>query len=444
VRRVALLFAGGAVWLFLAAIPVLADGGPHVASINSGTTAAGLTADSCAGCHRAHTAQAEMLLTEEEPAMCLVCHGATSSGATTDVASGVQYQPAANGTRTATLLGALRNGGFVSARIGADAAYRVSYLSGTDVRQKAKVPVGASETVTSAHMPITGPGSGIAWGNSDGSFKATADLGATVTINCTTCHNPHGNGKYRILNPVPAPGAVAGGGTFVKVAAPGVSVTDVPAATRPNNETLNYTVIQLFPGTTSVLASQVTSYGIAAGDYLHRRVPWDKTATGTNGNDAPNGDATNFNAQMNAWCATCHTRISTSAQVGYGSTGQKPNVVCNNTTVNGSAINYPCTAADGIVGGPFDVSSGDAVFKYRHPTTSNKPCTTCHVAHGSNAAMTGTTSGAFEVVPGSGVFDDSSFLLKVDNRGTCQACHDPTGTTVDGSTAGPAPNPVTP
>ena len=62
-RRVALLFAGGALWLFLAAIPVLADGGPHVASINSG--AGGITADSCAGCHRAHTAQGCLLYTSD-------------------------------------------------------------------------------------------------------------------------------------------------------------------------------------------------------------------------------------------------------------------------------------------------------------------------------------------------------------------------------------------
>ena len=36
-RRLALLLTGGAVWLFLAAIPVLADGGPHISTINSGT-----------------------------------------------------------------------------------------------------------------------------------------------------------------------------------------------------------------------------------------------------------------------------------------------------------------------------------------------------------------------------------------------------------------------
>ena len=70
-RRLTLLLAGGAVWLFLAAVPVLADGGPHIASLNSGTT--GINADSCAACHRTHTAQASYLLIEEQPAMCITC-----------------------------------------------------------------------------------------------------------------------------------------------------------------------------------------------------------------------------------------------------------------------------------------------------------------------------------------------------------------------------------
>ncbi len=59
-RRLMLLIAAGSLWLFLAAVPVFADGGPHVASVNNGT--AGVNADSCAGCHRAHTAQGEYLL----------------------------------------------------------------------------------------------------------------------------------------------------------------------------------------------------------------------------------------------------------------------------------------------------------------------------------------------------------------------------------------------
>jgi len=93
VRRWTLLVAGAALWLFLAAVPALADGGPHVAATNSGVTG-GLTADTCAGCHRAHTAQGNYLLKEEEgPALCLACHGAAGVGATTDVETGQQYKP---------------------------------------------------------------------------------------------------------------------------------------------------------------------------------------------------------------------------------------------------------------------------------------------------------------------------------------------------------------
>jgi hypothetical protein len=50
VRRFALLVAGGAVWLFLLALPALADGGPHIKGQYGNTPA------ECAGCHRAHSA----------------------------------------------------------------------------------------------------------------------------------------------------------------------------------------------------------------------------------------------------------------------------------------------------------------------------------------------------------------------------------------------------
>jgi hypothetical protein len=42
-----------------------------------------------------------------------------------------------------------------------------------------------------------------------------------------------------------------------------------------------------------------------------------------------------------------------------------------------------------------------------------------------------------------GVTGDSR-LLKVDNRGTCQLCHDPTGTVPNGTYTGPNPTPGTP
>ena len=127
-RRWTLLLAGAALWLFLAAIPALADGGPHVAAANSGAST--LTADSCAGCHRAHTAQGALLInapTEEE--LCLTCHGAAGTGATTDVMTGVQYTPGTTTVRGTTQLGALRNGGFDQARIASGSVYRISTSS---------------------------------------------------------------------------------------------------------------------------------------------------------------------------------------------------------------------------------------------------------------------------------------------------------------------------
>ena len=276
-RRLTLLLAGAALWLFLAAIPALADGGPHVAATNSGV--GGLTADSCAGCHRAHTAQGALLLVQDQSTLCLACHGATGTGATTNVENGVQYTLAAASTgqvRGTVILGALRNGGFVTAAIGSGAAVRVAYMSGSSVRENAKVPVRvdgtgaiAGQAVTSAHLDLDGPGgvvsSGIAWGNIAGTpgttFSTTANPGGTTTLECASCHNPHGNGQYRILQPIPT----LGGGTAVAATTP-VTVTDAPLP--PAGDERNYTVIQQPNGT--LLASQAAAFSNTAGDYFHR------------------------------------------------------------------------------------------------------------------------------------------------------------------------------
>jgi hypothetical protein len=96
---------------------------------------------------------------------------------------------------------------------------------------------------------------------------------------------------------------------------------------------------------------------------------------------------------MTAWCSTCHTRYVAGL----------------------SAVDTP---------------SVDDVYKYRHQTTITE-CTQCHVAHGSNAVMDGDYSStfAYPVEPlGTPIIGPSSRLLKVDNRGTCQLCHDPTDT----------------
>ena len=198
-----LLIAAGSLWLFLAAVPALADGGVHTVAQNSG--AATLTSDSCAGCHRAHSAKGEYLIKSvNEEALCLNCHDSAGAGASTDVESGVQYTIAA-GIRGVTQLGALRGGGFAHTQMGDAARLQV----GTGNKTKVPVVMGSNAASTSAHIQLTGVSfvlPHILWGNgADGS-----GVGPSVSLECTNCHNPHGNGQYRILNPVPVPTGTSG------------------------------------------------------------------------------------------------------------------------------------------------------------------------------------------------------------------------------------------
>jgi predicted CXXCH cytochrome family protein len=228
-------------WLVIGALPVLADGGPHVASANSGTST--LAADTCAGCHRAHAAAGPSLLTSgTDQDLCFSCHGAIATGATTDVVDGNQYAHGATAERGVTIAGALRGGGFVNARIDSTHIQRISYprITGqSTVSFSSLVPaLTTPAAVTSAHLAVSGSSitaKGVAWGNG----ATNTGAGPSVTMGCTSCHNPHGNGYYRILNPVPAPD----GSGFVAVTS-NATVTDAALPAGAGNVgTRNYTII---------------------------------------------------------------------------------------------------------------------------------------------------------------------------------------------------------
>jgi predicted CXXCH cytochrome family protein len=546
VRRLALVIACGALWLILAAVPALADGGPHVMTQNNGSL--GINADGCAGCHRAHTAQGPFLINAaDETALCKTCHGAAVTGSRVDVMTGVQYALA--GRSGGTLLGALRGGGFDEARLDAGNASRLSYYrSGApnfDVSQRPKVGVGASEPVTSSHLAMTENGltnPGVAWGNGAAGSGAGD---ATFELTCASCHNPHGNGQYRILNvtreqadidetwivdirasypaavaavvgppAIPAflaeniytvtshglmPGdqiVIAGssdtaingtwyvktvgtgangqgnsatnnfsisatlGGATVDITSAGtggtverISGVPVTDATLPGaGDARNYTVMQVKSPTSSgtvdgpesdylLYASQVATaagagtfngilgtYTAGGGDYFARNVPWnpqvnnaacDPTifpapAACATANSAPNGRPTSFSGQITQWCAQCHTRYFAN---------NNPTITATPNGATGASWQYQ--------------RPGESLFMFQHRTVAGRDCLTCHVSHGSNAAMTGTFSSTYAYPDGTA--SASSRLLKVDNRGTCQACHDPTGTITAGTYIGPAP-----
>jgi cytochrome c553 len=440
-----------------------------------------------------------LLKTATEEELCLSCHGASSTGATTDVETGIQYVPATNGTRTGTQLGALRGGGFEEARIGDPFRYTVAGATPGSSARLGKVQVSSvPEPVNSAHIPglagLTQPG--IAWGNGANGSGA----GPVATVSCGSCHNPHGNGQYRILNKIPATtgvnaawvinvfdyGVVAPNvyrsvssmgvlnGDLVAVtgnslagantAATGLAITmvdgpdsgtvaddnlftlsgvtavgtgtggtatriggtNVTDASNPTNATRNYTVIQTPTAAGyTLLASQAAAFPSTAGDYFHYRVPWNGIS-GTN-LDAPNGIpggtpfVGGFGEQIAAWCASCHSRYWA---------WQEPTEDTADGAVTGPAYSNP--------------RPNDAIFTYQHRTrgASGRGCLTCHVSHGSNAVMDGANSSTYTFP--NGTPSNNSRLLKVDNRGTCQQCHDPTGTSQIGDQYPPGPIPAVP
>ncbi|MBI5878783.1 MAG: hypothetical protein HZB53_14120 [Chloroflexi bacterium] len=161
-----------------------------------------------------------------------------------------------------------------------------------------------------------------------------------------------------------------------------------------SGSTATYRILRSTPdltqaaGVADVADSTAKVYTVSdtANKYYGQKYP---SATDT---DADNGKI----AAITAWCTTCHTRLH--------------------------AVN----AAD----------SGDAIYKYRHQTNGTNvatyavptsagdkapACLTCHVAHGTSAAMSTYSAGVME--PGSTTTAMGASLLRVDNRGVCQQCH---------------------
>ena len=433
-RTLALPAAVAGLWLVLGAAPAFADGGPHMMSTNNGS--AGLSADSCAGCHRAHTATAADLLGSEQPELCLNCHD--GSKATTDVVDGVQYSATdAEAPDTSPVLGALRGGGFAYALIDSTNAARLTYSFGGTVRFTAHVGVlTTGQKVTSTHgMGATG----TVWGNGAASSPVKT-YGVTVSLECASCHNPHGNGQYRILQTKPGEDFKAAAPAFTQSSSGGVEVKDgLYTGLR------NYTVK---PSTDATAANVVgTTY---QGDYWRYRYdptgattwtrtsnPMDTLNVGWDGispvNTADNGGTapSNSNGTMTAWCIQCHTRYS-----GLPSLGTNP------------VTGLPSILPSSIVA----MTPNDAAFLFKHGTTTIG-CEQCHVAHGSNALMTGADTldyanpdgspagGIGDAGPSGTVISGDSRLLKVSDRGTCQLCHDPTGTVKKDVYSGPTPTP---
>ena len=321
VGRLALLALGCAVSLFAGAVPTLADGGPHV-------TSAGIVTDTCAACHRAHTAQAGKLLAEPQTALCYTCHGASGAGASTDVEGGVGYPSADRQTGTP---GALRGGGFKYALI--DSANPSGQQSGGSNPTGVIPPlaVGTEVKTTSSHSVDSSEQT--AWGN--GPISSEVNYGTTIELRCGSCHDPHGNGNYRILRPIPMDSG----------ATTGVTIPDA--------------------------------------------APGSKAYTTNNYWKVEDLNAPGFIANVSSWCATCHTRYLSDTSYTASGDAVFTDRHRSDRTSQGSANCIQChvahgsnasvvAAAPGGVHSPLGVPADAGSYLLRIDNTDTGVCQMCH------------------------------------------------------------------
>jgi predicted CXXCH cytochrome family protein len=408
--------------LIVSASPAYADNinSPH----QKGSAAAGATAttwggiSACAGCHRAHTAQGAMLLKTDQESLCMTCHAGT--GSTLDVDNGVS-----------TVGGkALRGGGFTKSALNADnptAKYYFNAARNSVSLEEGVVPtLNVPVATTSSH----GMGATGAWGlGLSGGGAGTL----SSPLECGSCHDPHGNGNYRLLQTVPggvtnatiaissitvvanvatvttATNHWLGVGNTVTIAGAGAPFDGTwPVRTTPLYTTFSFAVTTADATVTPAAATaknagQVVQDAPSASARVYTTTDYWKVNDETTP-DITVGTTTGVKAfigSIAAWCTQCHTRYQTGRS------------------------------------GTYENASGDATFMYRHRGNSVKNtnitngtaypnqvnsanCIQCHVAHGSNATAVPTSLGVN--FPGTTTAQDSS-LLRVSNRGVCQMCH---------------------
>jgi hypothetical protein len=293
-------------------------------------------------------------------------------------------------------------------------------------------------------------------------------LSGTEELECSSCHNQHGNGQYRILRPNPA-SMIGLTGTFTG----GVTVPDdcptVLTGLAPSG-TQATSCIPDGPGTGTQVHSYVTD------NYMNATYAPFTTGSGgaapvactiglaVVGYEGTTASASNCVGGLFYPTTLPHISCTAGSPVGVAPyTGEgyvcpssgwfQPNLDGMWPTAGGAAvpasplgISAWCSQCHQRYLGRsvYDKSSGDGVFTFRHSSEgtlayNGRQCITCHVGHGTNAASTGKA--AEEEAPGgapppaattwpadTGIFpapitSNNSRLLKMDNRGMCLKCH---------------------
>ena len=351
-----------------------ADNGPHIVET-------GATPDKCASCHRIHTAKSDFLFKSggTVEAFCYSCHGNGGPGSDLAAQEGTFYGAttpgAPYGGKTASTTQGLRAGGFDTARINS---------TDPNIRLPAPTPVGYTVTIGVLAVPQTvnswhevdGTTAGTMWGNG---AIGTPGAGPQYALECISCHDPHGNGNYRILRTIPQGSGAAG-----------------------------YAIPDTYPKTASDYT--VTNYfNMYFGGATPAPMPAGPSVTPAPGQS--------ILVDTSRWCSQCHTRY-----LARSGRTIPPASEASRADSGDAIFTYRHTSA----GWGISSTTGNSSF-------NNRACVTCHASHGSNSSMpgnatTGSTYSASVPWPDGSTVNPANdlqraSLLKVDNRGMCRRCH---------------------
>jgi len=392
----------------LAAVTLLLVPGVAMAnySIHGGYS---MDTDACAGCHRAHTAASSITWTRTDDAtasalllgtateiyqFCYTCHDAVGLGADTNVEEGIYEGTLAGNTQFAPLNG----GGF----------------EGT--------------LFPTQHM-YTGSSWLIYGGKTDEDILGDLKDGPQIEMTCSTCHDVHGSANYRLLKDIVNGRTVGGYDDSVDPENP----TPLPwvVSAEPGYPTMGWLLHE--PG-----ASQVSTYSPVYTEPMYAK--------------APGGDTTKG---MSGWCAACHVQylepvgseagayFDTSLNAGEGdpeTLAWTPGLGYDSNDGFGAVLRHrhPVNVPLSNFAGVRSLIVTDQVLPLAHDGNADvatnedtdwMECLTCHVAHGSNVTMEGyaNVADATDPQPDSGTGGvpptDGNALLRLDNRGVCETCH---------------------
>ncbi len=402
-RRIRLL-------VFVSALAVLVFAlTPGVATANFGPHGGySMDTDSCAGCHRAHTAASGITWTRSDNTQgsallmstasevyqfCYTCHDSVGLGADTNVEEGV-YEGTLAGNTTG---GRLNAGGFDAGMF------------------------------PTSHM-YTGA-SWFAYGGATdaGLLGNLGDGDPQIVMSCTSCHDVHGSSNYRLLKDR-VNGRTVGG------------YDPAAAGFTPENPMPTPWVVSAEPGYPAMGwllhepgAAQMAAYQPNYTTPMHAKAPGLNTARGISG-----------------WCSACHIQymqptgavFDTSLTPGEGGTETLVVDTARGYDSNdgfGAAVRHRHPINVDLAGylGPRPINVNAPGLALSHDpgnagvneASDWMSCLTCHVAHGSSSEMTGyanvadsrdpqPNSGTGGVPPSGG-----NSLLRLDNRGVCQSCH---------------------